>query len=150
MIPKRGDQVVVLAEGQKFKGTVIGDSGGMLILSDIQNPNLQIFVNKNKIGALMMEGLATNPDGVEKTESESGVPDQFIVLACACDKINCAGVRYVKYGTGGSQNDFEAFMVRCKKRNPSCKRASLGKLSALPITNLKTMLDNTVFGDYPE
>ena len=143
MIPKKGDEVILLVEGQKLRGKVQGDAGGMLIISD---EKLTVYVNKAKIGAIIMDSTIA-AQSKEEVQLNS---DQFVVMACACEKIGCNGVRYIKMGSGAAQNDFDGFMAKCKKRNPTCKRASLGKLSSVPMGELKDMLDNTIFGEYPD
>jgi hypothetical protein len=146
MMPQKGDEVVVLVEGQKLKGKIIGDQGGMLIITD---GSYTMFATKTKIGAIMIAG--TDPDTAKADEARpESVADQFMVMACSNLKVGCKGVCYVKHGQGASRNDFESFMAKCAKRQPSCMAKSLGKLSNTPPTILKEMLDNTVFGEYPE
>jgi hypothetical protein len=144
-MPKQGDEIVVLVDGLKIKGRVVGEQGGMILIND---GKMTAFVNKAKLGAILMEN--TSETAVPEKPPQENATDHFIVLMCANPKVNCPGVCYIKHGQGASQNDFEGFMAKCKKRQPNCMRRSIGKLTSAPMAMLKNILDNTVFGEYPD
>jgi hypothetical protein len=145
-----GDQVVVLVEGHSIKGVIVSDDERVLVLADCKNLDVRIFVTKAKIGAIITSGAKKEDKPDEKIVVAQRPIDDFVVLACSCEKIKCKGVKYIKHGSGASQNDFTGFMGRCKKNSTACKRISLGPLINAPLAELKVVLDNTIFGDYPE
>ena len=144
MTPKQGDHVVCIVGGQNLKGTVVGDQGELLVITDGKST---MFVNKRQMGAIVVEGAPDTKK--EKTAAQTNSADLITVLACANPATGCKGVRYCKAGAGAARNDFEAFMSKCQKRQGNCKATHVGKLSQVPVNELKTMLDSTVFGEYP-
>lgn len=126
----------VVQEMGAFKAKVISDRKDMILVQG-DNDEFPWRIIKNKI-------VAFTP--LEKVDDDINL----IVLGCENSTIRCPGVKYIKEGTGFSQQDFNRFMVQCPKQCDTCRKGSHGELRTIEGSQLRDMLAGTLIGEYPE
>ena len=129
-----GKQVKIRVDGVMIAGTVVQDLKDRVIIKGSDNSFTRVI--KGHISMF--------------TSSDMGseyVP--VYVLACQNKDIQCVGVRYMKAGDI-TDKDYEAFMRDCPCRSTTCKFGNIGELYNLPSKAIASMIDRTIFGDYPE
>ena len=90
------------------------------------------------------------PVSTTPVTSESKQNCFFNVMCCFNQTIGCKGVQYVKEGQGISKNDIEHFVGGCGSRCSSCKICSIGDLRKIDEEILRTMVSDTIFGEFPK
>ena len=128
-----GKKVAVVAEGfGKVKGIILACKTDRIIVAG--EDGIPITIIKSAI-----RGWRPMGDGITPVH----------LLGCSNPTINCLGVRYFKVGrdTGGA---FDIFMKPCPRHQSSCCRTDMGDISGVSRDVLVTLLDDTIYGDYPE
>ena len=133
-----GKKVEFVVEGfpGPFTATVVGETQSTIEVHG--EDDLSRFIIKSKVSSYKpLEGV--QDDNVN-----------LLVLFCENPSIKCPGVQCVKAGDGFNKADLDAFMLPCPSRCTSCRTGSKGELRTVNGDFLKTMLNGTMFGDYPE
>jgi len=128
-----GHNVVIVADGKAIKGQLLRDLSDRVIVKTKDGHLPRII--KSKISSFF------------SIDDRVFVP--LFVLGCDNADIHCKGVKYIKYGKP-SKDDYDTFMDACPLRNENCKCGVLGNIFETDESVLSDMLQNTIYGDYPE
>lgn len=129
-----GKQVKIRIDGETISGMLLQDLKDRVIVRGADGTVTAII--KSKISMFTSDAM-----------QEDCFP--IYVLACQNTTIDCIGVRYMKSGKV-VPSDFDTFMRDCPLKSKNCKSGCIGEFQTLPSKILSKMVENTIFGDYPE
>lgn len=128
-----GKAVVIVAEGfGKVKGVVLANQTDRVIVSGEDGQPVTIIKSA-------VRGWKRAGDGFQPVH----------LLGCSNPTIKCPGVRYFKSGNDVT-GAFQTFMKPCPKCQSSCRRTDEGDIASVSRDVLASLLDDTIYGDYPE
>jgi len=137
-----GKEIAIRSDGVLYKGIFIEDNKDRIKLAS--EDGFEVTIPKNKIAAIL-EKTGQKPK-ISAQSKESGL----IVFTCFNKAMPCKGVRYVRKGTGSPKKVASEFTVACPMRNSDCRYSGGADLFNLPPKLLNEMLEQTIFGDFPE
>jgi len=129
-----GKQVKIRIDGETVSGILLRDMKDRVIVRGVDGTVTAVI--KSKISMFTSDSMQ----------------DEYLpiyVLACQNTERECFGVRYMKSGKVVA-SDFDTFMRDCPCKDGSCKSGCIGEFQTLPSKMLSKMVENMVFGDYPE
>ena len=136
-----GQEVGIRSDGMLYKGIMVEDLKDRVKLN---SDGFTVTIPKNKISAILTK------EGEVKVASETPKESGLTVYACFNKEMPCKGVRYVRKGSSEPRKVAKEFTRACPLRCGECRFSGGTDLFNLPGKLLAEMLEQTIFGDFPE
>lgn len=154
-----GKKATFIVEGIEVKGTVREDDGATFVVQSKDDKFHRIAKNKVSITTTdenwkpsKSKNKTINDDLGVGAAKEKAAVESLNILRCSNATMQCSGVKYAtdKKKSSIRQSDYREFMDQCPKCNNGCHGSFYRSFVDLSKKDLREILVDVVFGEYPE